>query len=60
MLKVCLSEGLRGKNTQTNEFENIGDSNFFIRRLGGKNIENCGKAIFEAIPIVEWLNASRN
>lgn len=48
------------RKKHTNESENIEASNFFIRRLGGKKIENCGKAIFEAIPTVEWLNGSRN
>lgn len=29
------------------KFENTEASNFSIRRLGGKNTENCGKAICE-------------
>ena len=49
----------RRKKHKKDEFENTEASNFFSRRLGGKNIGNCGKEIFEAIPVVEWLNASK-
>ena len=47
MLQVCLSERLIG-NAKA-KFENREVSNSSMGRLDGKNIERCGKLIFEVL-----------